>query len=444
MAKSREKRPGSAADGSKSAAAGTAGARPTPVETRSPPEATHWTGIAFGAALAMLAAYQQFKLPPALPLLIDRFGYAAVAAGAMMSVYAVVGLALSLPLGRWVQRLGALPFIYAGLGCFTVGPLLGLVAPQVTAVMLTARLVEGIGFAILALIGHSLVTRSAGARHAGLAVGITATWIPAGQLVGSAIAVPALSVGLWQALWWAGLALTLAAGVWGTMLLRNGRLRLQDLGGAGSTGTAAAPGAAAALSHGERVALILGAAVFCLWSMQFFAYMTWLPTFLTERFALGSDVAVIAYAVPVAVLLVFNVATGWVLGRGVPVAGLLALGLLSQAAVWALLPVTGPGWGGGLSLVVYGIGAGICPTCLFAIPGAVLGRHRTGSRALAITLTGRNLGVLAGPLILAGLVGSGDGWALAGPILATTTVIALGLALVLHRRLHRRLHRGPT
>ena len=29
---------------------------------------TNWTGIAFGLSLAVLAAYQQLKLPPVLPV----------------------------------------------------------------------------------------------------------------------------------------------------------------------------------------------------------------------------------------------------------------------------------------------------------------------------------------------------------------------------------------
>ena len=32
-------------------------------------------GVAFGALLAVLAAYQQFKLPPVLPLLTSQYGH---------------------------------------------------------------------------------------------------------------------------------------------------------------------------------------------------------------------------------------------------------------------------------------------------------------------------------------------------------------------------------
>jgi antibiotic biosynthesis monooxygenase (ABM) superfamily enzyme len=48
--------------------------------------------------------------------------------------------------------------------------------------------------------------------------------------------------------------------------------------------------------------------------------------------------AAAAYALPVAVLLGFNILTGVLLGAGVPLAALLLSALLSQVAVWWLIP----------------------------------------------------------------------------------------------------------
>ena len=49
----------------------------------------NWTGIGFGFGLMALAAYQQLKLPPALPILIKTYGFERVLAGGFMSVYAL-------------------------------------------------------------------------------------------------------------------------------------------------------------------------------------------------------------------------------------------------------------------------------------------------------------------------------------------------------------------
>ncbi len=51
-------------------------------------------GIAFGLAVAAFAAFQQFKLPVVLPVLLERYGYDRVIAGGFMSVFAISGLLL--------------------------------------------------------------------------------------------------------------------------------------------------------------------------------------------------------------------------------------------------------------------------------------------------------------------------------------------------------------
>src|SRR5690606_34802796 len=108
---------------------------------------TNWTGVLFGLAIAVVAAFQQFKLPPVLPLMIDRYGYDRVLAGGFMSVFAVAGLALSWNLGRRMQRDGALPYLLGALGLTLAGTVLTLLGPQSGLLVLAARTLEGIGFA---------------------------------------------------------------------------------------------------------------------------------------------------------------------------------------------------------------------------------------------------------------------------------------------------------
>jgi hypothetical protein len=65
---------------------------------------TDWAGVALGLAVASLAAFQMLKLAPALPVMIADYGYSRVLAGAMMSVYAVAALLLSLAAGGLLAR----------------------------------------------------------------------------------------------------------------------------------------------------------------------------------------------------------------------------------------------------------------------------------------------------------------------------------------------------
>ncbi|HLB80700.1 MAG TPA: MFS transporter [Dongiaceae bacterium] len=385
---------------------------------------TDWTGVAFGVALACLAAYQQFKLPPALPAMLDGYGYDRTIAGAFMSVYAFAGLLLSWPIGRLLHRAGAARLLYAAFAAMLAGNLLVLAWPADSGLVVAARGLEGVAFAICAIAGPTLANLAAARRHAGIVVGLTAAWIPVGQLAAALLAPIALAAGRWQWLWAAAVLATVAMMLWMRALERRQRL---DFGG--GTPEPSAP-AAAGSAQRRRLPLLLAAAIFMLWSGQYFAYMTWLPQYLVAAHGLSEQSAVAGYALPVAVLLLFNLLTGVGLRLGLSVRHLLVAALLSQAAVWWLAPVTGSGTIGVLSLVAYGIGAGITPTCLFALPSVLRG-PAGAARAFGALMTGRNLGVLVGPVLFAAASKSAGGWHAAVPLFAAGTTLAVVAALCL-------------
>jgi len=396
-------------------------------------ERSNWSVICYGLGLAYLAAYQQFKLPPALPVLLDTYGYERTLAGGFMSVYAVAGLLLSVPLGRLVARAGPAGPVLAALGLTALGNGLALAAPANGWAMLAARGVEGVGFAVLAIAGPVLANAHASARHLPIVIGLTAAWIPIGQVVATALAPLTLGVeGLgWRALWWAGIAGAGFMAVWTARLGTVGAPRPPRAAGAGAeaSGGQAAPDPDGAMARARRRALILAGAVFMLWAGQYFAYMTWLPQYLVEVHGFSPAMAALGYIVPVAVLIPTNLATGLALRAGAPVGVLLVAGLATQTVVWMLVPVTGGGVAGAISLVAYGLGAGVCPTCLFAMPSIVAGPRGRAATAFGTIMTGRNLGVLAGPVLLAQAFEIAGGWSVAGPLFGAVTGAALGLGL---------------
>ena len=386
---------------------------------------TDWTGVAFGVGLACLAAYQQFKLPPVLPAMLAGYGYDRTVAGAFMSIYAVAGLLLSWPIGRLLHRAGAARLLYAAFAAMLAGNLLVLAWPADSGLVLAARGLEGVAFAVCAIAGPTLANLAAARRHFGIVVGLTAAWIPVGQLAAALLAPIALAAGRWQWLWAAAVLATLAMMLWTRALARRRRL---DFGGGAPE--LSAPDEAGSARR-RRLPVWLAAAIFMLWSGQYFAYMTWLPQYLVAAHGLSERSAVAGYVLPVAVLLLFNLLTGVGLRLGLSVRHLLLAALLSQAAVWWLAPVTGSGATGVLSLVAYGIGAGITPTCLFALP-SVLHGAAGAARAFGVLMTGRNLGVLVGPVLFAAASKSAGGWHAAVPLFAAGTTLAVIATLCLY------------
>ncbi|MBT3172649.1 MAG: hypothetical protein HN333_14605, partial [Rhodospirillaceae bacterium] len=117
---------------------------------------------------------------------------------------------------------------------------------------------------------------------------------------------------------------------------------------------------------------------------------------------------------------------------------LLAFSLLLQAAVWFLLPSFDDMAFGLAGLVVFGIAAGISPTCLFAAPALILGPSNAGGSAFGVIMTGRSTGVLLGPILLPPVLLAMGAWRDIGPIFGgvslAATLVTLGLIAVLTRR----------
>jgi MFS family permease len=135
---------------------------------------TDWTGVAFGITFACLVAFQQFKLPPVLPGMIATYGWDRTLAGGFMAVYALAGLAFSIPIGRAMQHRGILALLFVALGFFILGNFLTLAFPAAGLVVLLARGLEGIAFASGAIAGPALASRSATRRDLGFVTGLMA------------------------------------------------------------------------------------------------------------------------------------------------------------------------------------------------------------------------------------------------------------------------------
>ncbi len=403
---------------------------------------TVWTGLFFGLAIAVLGAYQQLKLPPVLPEMLGAYGYPTMLAGGFMSVFAVAGLTLSFGLGRMMQRHGTATFLFGAAGLAIAGSLLILAVPENGWVVLAGRALEGVAMAILAVAGPTLMTRNAGPDHLPVAAALAATWIPLGGLLASGVVnlSDLLKPGeaAWPAVFWVGIAFCLAV-----------ILAIRRVGRPGSAVDLKMPVPQAgrvAADPAARTSLVLAGACFFLWSTQNMALLSWLPTYLREVNGLDGAAAARVYALPVGLIALFNLVAIPILRRGVPIAVLLATVLVAQAALFAATAFTDLAaglWGGLLVLTLYGALAGLTPSCLYGLPAAILGGAATGAGAFGILMTGRNLGVLTGPLMIAGILGVpaladwDGGWGAAAAAVGLTTALSALVALALAGRMRR-------
>jgi predicted MFS family arabinose efflux permease len=393
---------------------------------------TDWSRVGLGVALGAFSAYQQFKLPPILPDFLARYPHSPVTAAGFMSVYALVGLLVSAPIGRRLdQHIGR--GVAALLALTVIGVTIALAAPQSGPAMLLSRGIEGLAFAFGAIAGPAIATRAADRRDLPLVTGLLAGWIPMGQIAAALLAL----VVDWRGLWIFGLVAAVPMAIWAWMLLNQEPRRVTGIEGAtGPRPPARQPDPV------ERRQLILAAATFLLWSAQYFAFMTWLTQYLTGTLALSRTASVLAYLTPVVVLLGFNILTGIGLRHRLPLVPAMIAALVAQAAIWLAQPWLEGGIGI-LGLVVYGIGAGVTPTCLFHTPHAIAHRQAgrsAGTAFFGILMTGRNIGVFIGPILLAWLIGHESlaldlGWTAGARVMAAVTLAAALVAFILGRSL---------
>jgi len=398
--------------------------RPGPIPRARAEPRTNWSGVMFGFLLASLAAFQQFKLPPVLPEMLALYEYPTTLAGGFMSVYAAIGLVVSVIVGRLMARYGAVVLLVVAFSAALTGNALALAEPANGQVMLASRALEGLAFAVFAIAGPVYTSRNAAPRHLPLAIALSAIWIPCGQIAGTAL-VPLAEITIgWRLLWIATAAATIALGFWAISLYLSSRVALDLKLPAGG-----AP--AVKMTPTERVALMLSALVFTLWSAQYFGYMTWLPHFLVEHHGLDGSTATVFYAIPVAILIVVGLIVSVLMRKGMPVGPMLIGSILLQVGVWFTIPFTDTVEEGAVSLVLYGIGIGFTPVCLFALPSTILGAGRAGPGAFAVIMTGRNLGVLIGPMLLPQVLILTGSWDLIGPVFGAITALdAVGAIIV--------------
>ena len=389
-----------------------------PVGTRDIHHRTWWPGVALGVSVSCACAYQQFKLPPILPDLLRAHPHAPAVAAGFMSVYALIGLMVSQPLGRWLQGEARLGHGLALAGLVTaIGGALALLWPDSSILFLAGRGLEGLGFAVCAIAGPAIAAQAAAPRDLPFVTGLLAGWIPMGQIVGALVAAQFPD---WRVLWWLGIVLALG------MIA----LGYRSHGALARRGTTEEK-----LSPRQTRLLWLGGCIFLMWSGQYFAFMTWLTSYLEVQHGLSLRASVGAYLLPVVVLLAFNIITGWALGKGLPLLRALIIGLASQALVWLLAPFA-DGWIGLLLLLVYGVGAGVVPTCLWQMPHRIVeGTARAG--AYGIVMAARNVGVFFGPLVLGVLIKGPEDWPLSFGIMTGVTLCATAFAVLLRWLLTR-------
>ena len=392
---------------------------------------TPWWLVGLLVAAGIVAAFHVGKMPPALPSIRAELGASLRQAGWLLSTVNLITAMGGMAIAMTADRLGHRRLVMFGTGLCFVASLLGSFAPGVES-LLVSRVFEGLGFITVVVAIPTLLLRIARPDDQRLVLALWTTYMPAGagtMMLISALVLPGTS---WRIAWLVAAAMSALMLV--ALLLRAVPRRELDAQPAPRRPVLHEIAEVATSGGPLAIALCFGA-YNCCW----FAIVGFLPTLQVERLHLSTSTAAIVTALVTIANVAGNLASGWLLRRGVARVTVIVGATVPMAFCAAGIFVDGlPDLGRLLLAGVYSAVIGVVPGALFTAIPVHAPRPPLVGASTGLLMQGSNVGALLGPPITAALVSAG-GW----PAAAWLTSVALGIttaaAIFLHWRERRKV-----
>lgn len=387
-------------------------------------QTTHWPAVAAAIAAGIVAAGYIGKMPAALPVFQRELDLSLLAVSWLVSMFNVIGLAAALLFGLMADRAGAFRFGLAGLALLALGGAWGSAADSAAA-MLGSRLLEGAGFVAVAVAGPALIVAASAPQKRSLALGVWGAYLPAGVSLALALSPFALAAFGWRTLWLAIVGVTLVSAVWLAQSARHYR------------GVASVPARSAA---DVRRALAqpapwLYCGAFAVYTLSFHGVMVWLPTYVQQTQAAGIATGALLAAAVMVANVIGNVYGSRLAHRGVARGPMMTAAFLLGGLV--SIGIFGPGMVAEVrygAALVFNLIIGVIPAAVMSgVPRYAASPSEVGTlQGLVVQFA--NLGIFAGPPLVAAAVTWAGAWEAALAVLLGTAAIGAALSVLLARR----------
>ena len=384
---------------------------------------THWPAVLAAIAAGIVLGATISKISPALPLLQSELGLSLIASGWLVSTFNIIALGSALLVGLICDRAGGLRVCLFGLACIVAGGALGVYAAS-TAWIIASRVVEGAGYVAILVSGPGLIAAASAPEQRGLAFGLWGTHMPIGG-VAVLLASPLLFAAFgWRAVW--ATVAVFAALVMAFLVFQRRRYASVH---AGEPRSLASIRASLALP----MPWLLGVA-FAAYTLQFYAIMMWLPTYLLQTRSAGATTSALLTALFVLVNAFGNIMGGWFLHRNVPLGHII--GVTFAITTVAFLGIFADGLADTTRfacVLAYGFITGNIPP---AVSYASVRHARSPSEAgsfQGVIVQIANIGIFAGPLLIAAAVTYGGSWSAALWVILGAAAIGIGASIAIAR-----------
>ena len=384
---------------------------------------TEWRAVLAAAACGVAVAFNVGKVPIAMVELRAEFGLSLVAAGWMSSMINTLAVCTGLAFGILGDRVGALRTCYAGLATGILGITWGIVAGNGGGLLLS-RFLEGAGQVAIAVSAPALLTSAAAPKDQRFALGIWSSYLPAGVGLIMLLAPLILPFGGWRGLW----LLSLAALAMSAIAVRRCEASYAPRA---ATQTNQSPWCNAREALAQPAPWLLSFAMMS-WTLQHYALIIWLPTFLKEQRDLGMLATSLLSCVMVLANVPGNLIGGSLLQRGWRRGNLIAAASLFTGLCGAGIFLDGlPDTIRYLLCVLLSFAGGLIPASVLSASAHLARTPKQIGTLQGLFMQMGNVGPFIGPPVIAAIVAASGLWRDALWVTGTAAAggILLGLAL---------------
>lgn len=393
---------------------------PAPIRTE-----TDWRAVLAAALCGLAVAVNVGKVPIGMAELRGEFGLSLVAAGWVSSMINSIAVSIAILFGLLGDRLGALRMCYGGLAVSILGGVAGLLAADEGALLLS-RFLEGAGVVAVAVSAPALLTSAAAPKDRRFALGIWSGYLPAGVGVVMLLAPAIMPLGGWRGLWITSLLILAAAAL--AIRLAQPAYRVPPPA-AGEAHPFAVAKEALAQPAPWLLAFAMGS-----WTVQHYALIIWLPTFLKEQRDIGLLGASLLSCLMVLVNVPGNLLGGSLLQRNYKRGNLIA-----GASLVTGLSGVGIFLDGLPDLARYGLclllsfTGGLIPASVLSSSASLARTPRQIGTLQGLYIQVGNLGPFVGPPLIAALVAASGLWRDALWVTGSAALLGIVLGLAVRR-----------
>ncbi len=396
-----------------------------PVSTSN--EAVKTPGYAWVVLLAIylatvIAPLNQTKVPPVLPLLRETFGLDYGSAGQLISIFSIMGFVLALPAGFIVQKIGIKLTGLISVGSLMIGSALGAMAGG-AGLLFFGRFIEGIGMGLIMVAAPAAISIWFPAEKRGLPMGLWASSVGVGIITAMNLAPKLVAAYSWQAVWWAGSAISAIAFVLFAILFRMPKKgEIQQLPAPlvpdGTENKSVSLTRAMANSSLWMIGISFG-----MYNLAVMAWNSFYPDFLATNRDYSLDDAGFTSSL-LMMLSIFAAPLGGFISDRIGSRKKVILIPYIILTLLFLFPFTVTGWMIPGVMILAGIMVGaIAPVILAAVP-EIMKKPETVGVGMGVAAFCQNLGMYIGPALFGALLEI-TGWASAGYLMIPLCVIGI-------------------